>query len=239
MLCATIDTTMTTPDPATPLDPGSDLIQGVNGLPNAISLAFASKLQSVLDGHATGDGERARAMSPYTLHAIISEQFPAVAVSKTHVYRLREGKALPRLDLIHALASIFEITPAFFLVEDLDLDHAKLIRPHHVPPDFDAKLRALVDRFEVVSDIADTKPMTGYRLHQIITRQYPDIAVSKSHIYRLINGETPPERRPSAAIPRLDLIMAFAEIFDVSPAYFVDDEINISRSVARRHRRVT
>ncbi|MFI9508639.1 helix-turn-helix domain-containing protein [Nocardia sp. NPDC052566] len=54
--------------------------------------------------------------------------------------------------------------------------------------------------------------MTLYSLAQHLELAYPDVAISQSGLYRLIHGQ---------AIPRLDLIIALARVFDVSPEYFV------------------
>ncbi|MCX5046300.1 hypothetical protein OG921_24310 [Aldersonia sp. NBC_00410] len=216
--------------------PPANRPQGVNGLPNEISLAFAEKLRVVLNSFLIGEGDAARPLSAYTLHDLISRQFPDVAVSKTHMYRLLSGDAIPRLDLILAVAEICGIEPAYFLVDDLDIDDAERVGSREVPG-FDILLRDLVDSHDVATAPGEEpRRLTGYRLYQILTERYPDVAVSKSHLYRLLSGETPPARRPSATIPRLDLIFAFANIFDVSPAYFVDDRVGVKRSVSRLRR---
>lgn len=219
---------MATNEPAAQQPTGRS--QGVNGLPNEISLAFADKLRSVLAVYRVGSAGKIRALSAYGLFDIFSERYPDIAVSKTHMYRLLNGDAIPRLDLIYAISEICSIEPAYFVVDDLGIDQAKRSRPHNIP-DFDVKLRELVDSYEVAAAPGEEpRPITGYRLHQILTEQFPDVAVSKAHLYRLLNGHTIPSRRPTAAIPRLDVILAFAQIFSITPAYFVDADIDVAHS---------
>ncbi|WP_245720428.1 helix-turn-helix domain-containing protein [Nocardia uniformis] len=58
------------------------------------------------------------------------------------------------------------------------------------------------------------RSLTLYSLAQHLELAYPDVPVSQSGLYRLIHGD---------AIPRLDLIIALARVFDVEPGYFITD----------------
>lgn len=69
----------------------------------------------------------------------------------------------------------------------------------------------------VVSSEEDgpVRSLTLYSLAQHLEMAYPDVPISQSGLYRLIHGE---------AIPRLDLIIALARVFDVPPEYFVTED---------------
>jgi transcriptional regulator with XRE-family HTH domain len=56
---------------------------------------------------------------PITVDALykLIEKEPSLAMSRGHLYRLVEGSAIPRLDLIEALARFFKV-PASYFVDD-------------------------------------------------------------------------------------------------------------------------
>jgi Helix-turn-helix len=81
---------------------------------------------------------------------------------------------------------------------------------------FSRQLQRLVDESLVSTEDGPIRSLTLYSLAQHLETDYPDVPVSQSGLYRLIHGE---------AIPRLDLIIALARVFDVPPEYFVTDEL--------------
>ncbi|MFF2554684.1 helix-turn-helix domain-containing protein [Nocardia sp. NPDC058058] len=80
---------------------------------------------------------------------------------------------------------------------------------------FSRKLSALISESMVSTEDGATRSLTLYSLAQHLELAYPDVPVSQSGLYRLIHGD---------AIPRLDLIIALARVFDVPPEYFVTGE---------------
>ncbi|MQY23855.1 hypothetical protein NRB20_69880 [Nocardia sp. RB20] len=77
---------------------------------------------------------------------------------------------------------------------------------------FSARLSDLISESVVSTEDGTTRSLTLYALAQHLELAYPDVPVSQSGLYRLMHGE---------AIPRLDLIIALARVFDVPPEYFV------------------
>ncbi|MFC9897793.1 helix-turn-helix domain-containing protein [Nocardia sp. NPDC127579] len=77
---------------------------------------------------------------------------------------------------------------------------------------FSSRLSELISESVVATDDGSTRSLTLYSLAQHLELAYPDVPVSQSGLYRLIHGD---------AIPRLDLIIALARVFDVPPEYFV------------------
>ncbi|MBB5918742.1 hypothetical protein BJY24_007654 [Nocardia transvalensis] len=82
---------------------------------------------------------------------------------------------------------------------------------------FSRRLSDLISESVVSTEDGSTRSLTLYSLAQHLELAYPDVPVSQSGLYRLIHGE---------AIPRLDLIIALARVFDVPPEYFVTAEDN-------------
>lgn len=77
---------------------------------------------------------------------------------------------------------------------------------------FSSRLAELIGESIVSTEDGATRSLTLYALAQHLEMAYPDVPVSQSGLYRLIHGET---------IPRLDLIIALARVFDVPPEFFV------------------
>ncbi|WP_327147993.1 helix-turn-helix domain-containing protein [Nocardia sp. NBC_01329] len=77
---------------------------------------------------------------------------------------------------------------------------------------FSSRLSELISESVVSTEDGSTRSLTLYSLAQHLELAYPDVPVSQSGLYRLIHGD---------AIPRLDLIIALARVFDVPPEYFV------------------
>ncbi len=79
---------------------------------------------------------------------------------------------------------------------------------------FSSRLSELISESLVSTEAGATRSLTLYSLAQHLELAYPDVPVSQSGLYRLIHGD---------AIPRLDLIIALARVFDVPPEYFVTE----------------
>lgn len=82
---------------------------------------------------------------------------------------------------------------------------------------FSSRLAELIGESVVSTEDGATRSLTLYALAQHLELAYPDVPVSQSGLYRLIHGE---------AIPRLDLIIALARVFDVPPEFFVTTKSN-------------
>lgn len=82
---------------------------------------------------------------------------------------------------------------------------------------FSHRLSELIAESVVSTEDGSTRSLTLYSLAQHLELAYPDVPVSQSGLYRLVHGD---------AIPRLDLIIALARVFDVPPEYFVTDQKN-------------
>ncbi len=81
---------------------------------------------------------------------------------------------------------------------------------------FSRQLQRLIEESLVSTEYGPIRSLTLYSLAQHLETVYPDVPVSQSGLYRLIHGD---------AIPRLDLIIALARVFDVPPEYFVTDQL--------------
>lgn len=81
---------------------------------------------------------------------------------------------------------------------------------------FSQRLASLVSESVVSTEDGPTRSLTLYALAQHLQLTFPDVPTSQSGLYRLIHGET---------IPRLDLIIALARVFDVPPEYFVTEDL--------------
>ncbi|WP_239003447.1 helix-turn-helix domain-containing protein [Nocardia panacis] len=79
---------------------------------------------------------------------------------------------------------------------------------------FSSRLAQLIAESSVSTEDGSMRSLTLYSLAQHLELAYPDVPVSQSGLYRLIHGD---------AIPRLDLIIALARVFDVPPEYFVSE----------------
>ncbi|MFF3569915.1 helix-turn-helix domain-containing protein [Nocardia jiangxiensis] len=100
----------------------------------------------------------------------------------------------------------------------LEQDSAEVLSPRQVAATiFSSRLSDLIAESVVSTEDGLTRSLTLYTLAQHLELAYPDVPVSQSGLYRLIHGE---------AIPRLDLIIALARVFDVPPEYFVTPDKN-------------
>lgn len=75
---------------------------------------FGTRLRALMENLGIADSGR-----PITVDALykLIEKEPSLAMSRGHLYRLVEGSAIPRLDLIEALARFFKV-PASYFVDD-------------------------------------------------------------------------------------------------------------------------
>jgi hypothetical protein len=80
---------------------------------------------------------------------------------------------------------------------------------------FSSRLSELIAESVVSTEDGSTRSLTLYSLAQHLEQAYPDVPVSQSGLYRLIHGD---------AVPRLDLIIALARVFDVPPEHFVTEQ---------------
>jgi DNA-binding phage protein len=81
---------------------------------------FSRQLQRLIHTSlvSTGDGP-VRSLTLYALAQHLETVYPDVAVSQSGLYRLIHGDAIPRLDLIMALAHTFNVPPEYFVTDEL------------------------------------------------------------------------------------------------------------------------
>lgn len=84
--------------------------------------------------------------------------------------------------------------------------------PNALSRHFAHQLNELIRTAVSVSDDEDVRDLTPGGLHDILVRSYPEVAVSRSHVYRLTRGDT---------LPSYTLTCALAKLFRVSPQYFM------------------
>ena len=75
---------------------------------------FGGRLRLLMD--SLGDPETGRPITVDALHKILDKD-PELAMNRAQLYRLVEGTAVPRLDVVKALARFFGV-PASFFVDD-------------------------------------------------------------------------------------------------------------------------
>jgi hypothetical protein len=96
---------------------------GVEFIPRQVAAAtFSRQLRRLIDSSlvVSEDGP-ARSLTLYSLARHLATAYPDVAVSQSGLYRLVHGEAIPRLDLIIALAHTFDVPPGYFVTDDLTL----------------------------------------------------------------------------------------------------------------------
>ncbi|MFE9575222.1 helix-turn-helix domain-containing protein [Nocardia sp. NPDC006044] len=100
--------------------------------------------------------------------------------------------------------------------EPVPVDGGEVVTPRQAAAEiFSRRLGELIAESVVATDDGVSRSLTLYSLAKHLELAYPDVPISQSGLYRLINGE---------AIPRLDLIIALARVFDVPPEFFVTTE---------------
>jgi hypothetical protein len=84
----------------------------------AAAAIFSRQLQRLVDESlvSTEDGP-IRSLTLYSLAQHLETDYPDVQVSQSGLYRLIHGEASPRLDLIIALARVFDVPPEYFVTE--------------------------------------------------------------------------------------------------------------------------
>ena len=94
------------------------------GLPNDISRDFAGRLNDLIGKSFVKDVEtgEVRPLTAGGLHEVLAEIAPDVSASRRHIYRIVAGEALPRLDMIVALARVFNVSPRELIPESVPDD---------------------------------------------------------------------------------------------------------------------
>lgn len=85
---------------------------------------------------------------------------------------------------------------------------------------FGARLKALMENLGVAES---GRPITVDALYKLIDKE-PELAMSRGHLYRLVEG---------SAVPRLDLIEALARFFKVPASYFVDNQTYAEETISK------
>lgn len=82
-----------------------------------IGLRFAARLRTLMEAFSSPE----LGTAPLTVGRLYSliENEPGVDISRAHFYHLADGTAVPRLDLIDALARFFRV-PAKYFVDDAE-----------------------------------------------------------------------------------------------------------------------
>lgn len=80
---------------------------------------FGARLRALMEG--LGSAETGRAITVDGLYRLIEDE-PDLAMSRGHLYRLVDGRAIPRLDLIEALARFFKVPASYFVDDHTYLD---------------------------------------------------------------------------------------------------------------------
>jgi hypothetical protein len=96
---------------------------GAEFTPRQVAAAtFSRQLRRLIDSSllSTEDGP-VRSLTLYSLAQHLETAYPDVAVSQSGLYRLIHGEAIPRLDLIVALAHTFDVPPEYFVTDELKL----------------------------------------------------------------------------------------------------------------------
>jgi transcriptional regulator with XRE-family HTH domain len=89
-------------------------------------------------------------------------------------------------------------------------------RPHQAAEFFGHQLRALMSEYQVRSlNSGKVRKLTPLGLHRLIHHRNPDLGTSPSQIYRYFHGER---------VPRVDEVSAIADLFGVSPRFFVAED---------------
>ena len=80
---------------------------------------FGARLRALMEG--LGSTETGRPITVDGLYRLIEDE-EGLAMSRGHLYRLVEGSAIPRLDLIEALARFFKVPASYFVDDHTYLD---------------------------------------------------------------------------------------------------------------------
>jgi transcriptional regulator with XRE-family HTH domain len=85
----------------------------------AAAATFSRQLRRLINSSllSTDDGP-VRSLTLYSLAQHLATAYPGVAVSQSGLYRLIHGEAIPRLDLIVALAHAFDVPPGYFVTDE-------------------------------------------------------------------------------------------------------------------------
>ncbi|MFV8141923.1 hypothetical protein ACNQR7_30535 [Mycolicibacterium senegalense] len=81
---------------------------------------FSRKLQelaSTMSVRMLDGSGKTRKLTPLRLQKLLKQEFPQLPVSQTQIYRYYHGQAVPRVDVVIAVANLFGVSPREFLPE--------------------------------------------------------------------------------------------------------------------------
>lgn len=81
---------------------------------------FAHRLQELTARHRVqrvDKRRKPRKLTPLTVHQLLAQQSPAIAPSRTQIYRLYRAEAAPTIVMVDQLARLFGVSPRSFLPE--------------------------------------------------------------------------------------------------------------------------
>ncbi|MGQ4596490.1 helix-turn-helix domain-containing protein [Nocardia sp. R6R-6] len=85
----------------------------------AAAAVFSSRLSELIAGSVVStEGGSTRSLTLYSLAQHLESAYPEVPVSQSGLYRLIHGDAIARLDLVIALARVFDVPPEYFVTEE-------------------------------------------------------------------------------------------------------------------------
>lgn len=119
---------------------------------------FGARLRALMESREVGESGR-----PMTVDGLYREieDVPGLAMSRGHLYRLCDGKAIPRLDVIEALARFFNVRTSYF-VDDSTYTEGTLDTINDVAAKADVLMDALKQmKAELLRDIEQQRPPSG------------------------------------------------------------------------------
>lgn len=103
------------------MNPDSRPADPSDRLPNALTREFANRLNELI-AISRVDEEEIKKMNTEKLHKLLLDSSPEISISERNVHRLRAGKAVPRLDVIVALARVLNTSPHNLVPEVVPVD---------------------------------------------------------------------------------------------------------------------
>ncbi len=206
--------------------------------------------------HATGE---TRPMSPYTLHLLLAHRAPELPVSLSQMYRICDGTAMPKIDMVYELAAIFGESPEYFL-RKTRLTPAADIRetlrrarksavasPHegeqHERPGGFISLAAEQEAHPAlrtfVARLTELRVRHGSRV-QATGEQRPMSAYTLHFLLAKQAPELPVSLSQmyricdGTAMPKIDMLYELAAVFGVSPQRFLAGENQQTTETAKR-----
>ncbi|MGJ6127353.1 helix-turn-helix transcriptional regulator [Mycolicibacterium sp. Y3] len=88
--------------------------------PHVATEYFAARFQALAASMNVRmlDTDKVRKLTPLRIQRMLKEQAPDLPVSQTQIYRYFHGEAPPRLDVVHELARLFGVPPAYFVPDE-------------------------------------------------------------------------------------------------------------------------